>query len=44
MLSFPKHFHDGSEDDVKESTLSDNPVEAIREFLSFVRAKLETHG
>jgi hypothetical protein len=44
IKTFPKHFHDGSEDEVKESTISDNPTEAIREFLGFIRAKLETHG
>jgi hypothetical protein len=26
IKTFPKHFHDGSEDKVKESTISDNPV------------------
>jgi hypothetical protein len=44
MMSFPKHFHDDSEDNVKESALNDNPVEAVREFLGFIRSKLETHG
>lgn len=35
--TFPKHFHNGSEYDVCDSSISDEPVEAIREFLSFVR-------
>lgn len=42
IKTFPKHFHDGSEGNVKESTVSDNPVEAVREFLSFIRSKLKT--
>ena len=44
MISFPKHFRDGSEDNVKESTINGNPTEAIREFLSFIRSKLETRS
>lgn len=42
MKSFPKHLHNGSEDDVKDSTINDNPVEAVREFLSFIRSRLKT--
>jgi len=34
VKTFPKHFRDGSEDNVKESTISDNPTEAVGEFLS----------
>jgi hypothetical protein len=40
IKTFPKHFHDGSEDNVIESTISNNPREAIREFLNFIRSKL----
>ena len=40
VTTFPKHFHNGSEDNVVESDLSDNPENAIREFLTFVRNKL----
>lgn len=40
VSTFPKHFHDGSEDRVEESQISDNPEQAPREFLSFVRSKL----
>ena len=36
----PKHFHDGSETCVTESHLSEAPVEALREFLTFVRKKI----
>lgn len=42
--TFPKHFHDGSEDNVTESYISDDPKEAVREFLSFIRTKLGTAG
>ncbi|RLI75939.1 hypothetical protein DRP05_13820 [Archaeoglobales archaeon] len=40
VKTFPKHFHDGSEENVVESDISDEPEEAVREFLSFVRRKL----
>ena len=36
----PKHFHNGSEENVIESYISDNPEEAIREFLTFIRITL----
>jgi hypothetical protein len=38
--TFPKHFHDGSEEAVGESHLSDDPVLALEQFLGFVREKL----
>ena len=46
VRTFPKHFHNGSEDakDVQESTISDDPIMAIREFLSFVRNRLAAMG
>jgi hypothetical protein len=40
VTSFPKHFHDGAEDRVIASQISEDPREAIREFLTFVRQKL----
>ena len=40
VATFPKHFHDGSENNVVESYISDDPEQAIREFLTFVRQKL----
>lgn len=40
VATFPKHFHDGSESKVVESQISDDPEDAIREFLTFVRHKL----
>ncbi len=40
LATFPKHFHDGSESNVVASSISDNPEQAVREFLTFVRRKL----
>jgi hypothetical protein len=40
ISTFPKHFHNGSESNVTESLLSDEPENALREFLAFVRLKL----
>ena len=40
VATFPRHFHDGSEGDVTESSISAVPTEALREFLAFVRATL----
>ena len=44
ISTFPKHFHDGSEAAVEESYISDEPPTALREFLTFVRAKLAEYG
>lgn len=38
--TFPKHFHNGREDNVESSFISDSPEEAWRDFLDFVRGKL----
>lgn len=35
--TFPKHFHNGSEDMVTDSHISDDPGIALREVLSFSR-------
>ncbi len=40
VTTFPKHFHDGNENNVVESHISNNPEDAMREFLTFVRHKL----
>ncbi len=40
VTTFPKHFHDGNETNVTDSHLSDNPEQAIRQFLEFARQKL----
>ena len=36
ISTFPKHFHNGSEDIVISSHISDNPELALKEFLGFV--------
>jgi len=40
VKTFPKHFHNGLEEDVIESYISDDPEEAIRDFLNFIRGKI----
>ena len=40
MKNFPRHFHDGNEDNIKESMINEDPKKAIREFLNFIRSKL----
>lgn len=40
IATFPKHFHDGDEQVVVESNLSDDPYAALRQFLGFVRRRL----
>jgi hypothetical protein len=37
LQTYPKHFHDGTEKNVVESNLSDNPEEALRIILEFAR-------
>ena len=40
IRTFPKHFHDGSEENVIESNLPDEPQKALREFLKFIRHRI----
>lgn len=40
LSSHPQHFHNGSDTNVLESTLSQNPEEALRQFLTFAREVL----
>jgi len=40
--TFPKHFHDGKEEIVRSSTISDDPTAALREFLMFIRGQLSS--
>jgi hypothetical protein len=35
--TFPRHFHDGSEDTAVQSYIPDNPEAALREFLIFAK-------
>jgi hypothetical protein len=44
LLSFPSHFHDGTESHVVESDLAEEPEHAIRQVLRFVRKKLTSRG
>ena len=37
ISTYPKHFHERTEDNVKESYINDNPEIAIRENLDFVK-------
>ncbi len=40
--TFPRHFHDGSEENVSASDISEYPQEALREFLRFIRERLKS--
>jgi len=40
IYTFPKHCHDGSQENVIDSHLSDVPEQALREFLNIVRMRL----
>ena len=40
VKTFPKHFHYGSEDNVKESNINYNHEIAVSDFLKFVREKI----
>jgi len=41
VATFPRHFHEGSEARVVESHLGQVPKEALREFLAYIRGRLE---
>jgi hypothetical protein len=36
LETFPRHFHEGSEENIRESRINENPEQAIRQFLTFV--------
>jgi len=42
IATFPKHFHNGSEDALESSYIPDDPKQALRLVLIFVREKLRT--
>jgi hypothetical protein len=42
VTTFPKHFHDGTEDYVVASYISSEPQQALREFCRFIRSVLRT--
>ena len=39
IKTFPRHFHEGSEEIVKESHVNDNPAEVVVEVLEFIKGK-----
>jgi hypothetical protein len=41
IKTFPKHFHDGNENNVKESNIPGEPTAATRYFLYFVRDSIK---
>lgn len=44
VKTFPKHCHDGTQDNVIESELPDKPEDAMKAFLGFVRKRLISSG
>jgi hypothetical protein len=42
VVTFPKHFHDGAEDNVIASYISSKLQEALREFCRFIRTVLRS--
>lgn len=40
LPTFPKHFHNGSEDFVVSSDIDDNPELAVRQFLKFASSRI----
>ena len=40
VKTFPKHYHEGSDDRVQESHVPDDPMQAVRTLLTFIRQKL----
>jgi len=37
VATFPKHFHNGSQNRVQESKINDDPASGVREFMDFIR-------
>lgn len=42
LQTYPKHFHNRTQNNVVESNLSDEPAEAIRTLLEFTRRVIKT--
>ena len=42
ILTFPKHFHNKTEESVEESYISDIPKKAVMEMMGFIENKLKT--
>ena len=41
VSTFPKHFHKGTQNKVEESHIEDDPVSGVKQFMDFIRKKLE---
>ncbi|NPV74414.1 MAG: hypothetical protein HPY89_11735 [Pelotomaculum sp.] len=39
IITFPKHFHNGSQNKVEESYISEDPETGIRQFMAFIRKR-----
>ena len=37
ISTFPKHFHNGSQNQVQDSRINDNPLSGVHEFMDFVK-------
>jgi hypothetical protein len=44
ISTYPKHFHNGSQDAVEASHIQDNPPAGLSQFMEFVRCKLAKDG
>ncbi len=44
VASFPKHFHAEDQQTVTESTIADDPEQAVRQFLAFATGKIASGG
>lgn len=44
VSTYPKHFHNGSQDAVEESHIEENPVAGLRQFMEFISIKLAEMG
>lgn len=42
IATHPKHFHNGGESRVEESNIPDDPLDALRYFLTFVRSQIQS--
>jgi hypothetical protein len=40
VSTYPKHFHDGSQAQVSASSIDDDPLKGLRQFMDFVRSRI----
>jgi hypothetical protein len=40
VSTYPKHFHNGSQAQVSASSINDDPLKGLRQFMDFVRNKI----